>query len=96
MAGESPSGLPKKAQASSSTTVGTPSGARGLARGASRGRFRADVKADLGNVGEIRKLVADTIAQFAVDILVNNAGVEKRAAFWDVNEEDYDKSSTST
>jgi glucose 1-dehydrogenase len=49
------------------------------------------LKADLGNVGEIRKLVGDTIAQFGgVDILVNNAGVEKRAAFWDVDEEDYD------
>ncbi len=25
-----------------------------------------------------------------LDILVNNAGLEKKAAFWDVTEEDYD------
>jgi glucose 1-dehydrogenase len=49
------------------------------------------LKANLGDVAEVRKLVADTIAHFGgVDILVNNAGVEKHAAFWDVTEEDYD------
>ncbi|MGD0677562.1 MAG: glucose 1-dehydrogenase [Polyangiaceae bacterium] len=49
------------------------------------------LKANLGDLGEVRKLVADTIAHFGgVDILVNNAGVEKHAAFWDVTEEDYD------
>jgi glucose 1-dehydrogenase len=49
------------------------------------------LKANLGEVSEIRKLVADTIAHFGgVDILVNNAGVEKHAAFWEVTEADYD------
>lgn len=62
-----------------------------LAEVQSMGASGLMLKADLGNVGEIRKLVADTIAHFGgVDILVNNAGVEKRAAFWDVTEEDYD------
>jgi glucose 1-dehydrogenase len=49
------------------------------------------LKANLGDVREIRTLVADTIAHFGtVDILVNNAGVEKHAPFWDVTEEEYD------
>jgi glucose 1-dehydrogenase len=49
------------------------------------------VKADLGNVDEIRQLVADSIQHFGkLDILVNNAGIEKYAPFWEVGESDYD------
>lgn len=49
------------------------------------------IKADLGNVTEIRQLIAESIEHFGeLDILVNNAGVEKHAAFWDVTEADYD------
>ncbi|NJN85931.1 MAG: glucose 1-dehydrogenase [Leptolyngbyaceae cyanobacterium SL_7_1] len=49
------------------------------------------VKADLGNVDEIRQLIAESIQHFGkLDILVNNAGIEKHAAFWEVTEADYD------
>jgi glucose 1-dehydrogenase len=49
------------------------------------------VQADLGNISDIRRMVAEGIQQFGkIDILVNNAGVEKHADFWDVTEEDYD------
>lgn len=56
--------------------------------------FMADglpVQADAGNVTEVQRLVADSVAHFGkLDILVNNAGVEKNADFWDVSEADYD------
>ena len=47
------------------------------------------VQADLSKVEQINKLVQKTL-NHKVDILVNNAGLEKRAAFWDVTEDDYD------
>lgn len=50
------------------------------------------VQADLSKVDEINHLVQESINHFGqIDILVNNAGLEKRADFWDVTEEDYDK-----
>lgn len=50
------------------------------------------VKADVSKIEEINNLVQESINHFGkIDILVNNAGVEKRADFWDVTEEDYDK-----
>ncbi|MGL5833319.1 MAG: glucose 1-dehydrogenase [Waterburya sp.] len=50
------------------------------------------VQADLSNLEEINYLVKEGIDRFGkIDILVNNAGLEKRASFWDVTEEDYDK-----
>ncbi len=62
-----------------------------LAEAQAAGAKARVIKADLGNVTEIRSLVAEAIAHFGgVDILVNNAGVEKHAPFWDVSEEDYD------
>jgi glucose 1-dehydrogenase len=49
------------------------------------------LKADLGNVGDVRQLIADSISHFGqLDILVNNAGIEKHAPFWEVTESDYD------
>ncbi|PSB01226.1 glucose 1-dehydrogenase [Merismopedia glauca] len=49
------------------------------------------VKADLGDINDLRQLVADSIEHFGkVDILVNNAGIEKNAPFWEVTEADYD------
>jgi glucose 1-dehydrogenase len=49
------------------------------------------VKADLGDVNDLRQLVADSIQHFGkLDILVNNAGIEKHAPFWEVTEDDYD------
>jgi len=56
------------------------------------GRRGLIVQADLGNVNEIRKLIATTVEHFGrLDILVNNAGVETHAPFWEVKEEDYDR-----
>jgi glucose 1-dehydrogenase len=49
------------------------------------------LKADLGDVSDLRQLVADSIKHFGkLDILVNNAGIEKHAPFWEVTEADYD------
>ncbi|MBE9193521.1 glucose 1-dehydrogenase [Gloeocapsopsis crepidinum LEGE 06123] len=49
------------------------------------------IQADLGNINEIRQLIAESIAYFGkLDILVNNAGLEKHAPFWEVTEADYD------
>jgi glucose 1-dehydrogenase len=49
------------------------------------------IKANLGDVNEVRQLVAESIEHFGkLDILVNNAGIEKYAPFWEVAEADYD------
>jgi glucose 1-dehydrogenase len=54
------------------------------------GRRAAVAQADVGAIGQCRKLVADAIAALGkLDILVNNAGIEKRAAFLEVSEDDY-------
>ena len=50
------------------------------------------VKADVSKVAEVQTLIARGWEAFgSVDILVNNAGMEKKADFWDVTEEDYDR-----
>lgn len=50
------------------------------------------VQADITKSADRESLVNAAISKFgAVDILVNNAGMEKKAAFWDVAEEDYQK-----
>lgn len=50
------------------------------------------IQADLGQISEVERLVSESIEHFGkVDILVNNAGLEKRADFWEVSEEEYDK-----
>jgi len=55
------------------------------------GRRGAIIQANLGNVGEVRSLVARSVeALGGLDVLVNNAGIEKNAAFWDVTEADFD------
>lgn len=49
------------------------------------------IKADLSSLGEIKQLVAEGARAFGkIDILINNAGIEKRRAFWEVSEEEYD------
>lgn len=49
------------------------------------------VQADLGDVNQVRQLVAESIEHFGkLDILVNNAGIEKHAPFWEITEADYD------
>ncbi len=49
-------------------------------------------QADVSVYADVVALVEDAWSKFgSADILINNAGMEKRAAFWDVTEEDYDK-----
>lgn len=69
-----------------------PEGAKeALAQVEATGRKGHMIQADLGQVTEVRRLVAESIAHFGkLDILVNNAGIEKHADFWDVTEEEYD------
>ena len=56
------------------------------------GRRGFAIQADLSRLGEIRRLVDESIAHFGrLDILVNNAGIEKNASFLEVTEEDYDR-----
>jgi glucose 1-dehydrogenase len=50
------------------------------------------VRADVSKLAEIQTLINQGWESFGVvDILVNNAGMEKKADFWDVTEEDYDR-----
>ncbi|HEY1499854.1 MAG TPA: glucose 1-dehydrogenase [Acidobacteriaceae bacterium] len=50
------------------------------------------VRADVTQMDDVRVLVAAAWDRYgSADILVNNAGMEKKSAFWDTPEEDYDK-----
>ena len=50
------------------------------------------IQADVAQVGDVRRLVEQAVAEMGrLDVLVNNAGVETHAPFWDVTEADYDK-----
>jgi glucose 1-dehydrogenase len=50
------------------------------------------VQADITLAADRQTLINAAIAKFgAIDILVNNAGMEKKASFWDVAEDDYQK-----
>ncbi len=50
------------------------------------------VQADVSKLDALQDLVEQGWASFgSVDILVNNAGLEKKADFWDVTEDDYDR-----
>ena len=56
------------------------------------GRRGIVIKANLANVSETRAMVDEVMSRFdRLDILVNNAGIEKKAPFWKVTEQDYDK-----
>jgi len=50
------------------------------------------VQADVSKLSELQTLIDRGWDELGpVDILVNNAGMEKKADFWDVAEEDYDR-----
>ncbi len=50
------------------------------------------VQADVSKLSDLQTLIDQGWEAFgSVDILVNNAGFEKKADFWDVTEEDYDR-----
>jgi glucose 1-dehydrogenase len=49
------------------------------------------VQADVAKIADTQKLIDEAYSQLGrCDILINNAGIEKKAAFWDVTEADYD------
>ena len=87
-AAASPSASRRKARTSSSTTTATRTAPRRRwPRSQALGRRGAIIRANLGTVGEVRDLVAQSAeALGGLDVLVNNAGIEKHAAFWDVTE----------
>lgn len=61
---------------------------RGITAG---GRKAAAIQCDVGKVADVQRFIAEAVKALGrMDILVNNAGIEKRADFWDVNEQDYD------
>jgi glucose 1-dehydrogenase len=56
------------------------------------GRRGTSIQANLGEVSEVRRLIAGAVTEMGkLDVLVNNAGIEKHAAFWDVTEQDFDR-----
>jgi NAD(P)-dependent dehydrogenase (short-subunit alcohol dehydrogenase family) len=56
------------------------------------GRRAIAVKADVGSLGEIDRMVQQTLKAFGrIDCLVNNAGVTRRADIMDITEADWDR-----
>jgi glucose 1-dehydrogenase len=50
------------------------------------------VEADVGKVGDLQRLIDETVKAFGkLDVMVNNAGVETRTSILDTTEADYDK-----
>jgi glucose 1-dehydrogenase len=83
------------AQEGADVVINYNSDARGaeeaLAEVQALGRRGAIIRANLGTVGDVRTLVAQSVdALGGLDVLVNNAGIEKHAAFWEVTEDDFD------
>ncbi len=57
----------------------------------SAGAEAVSIPVDVSRVEEVRRLVAAGVGAFGrIDVLVNNAGVQRRAAFLDAEEHDYD------
>ncbi|HET6170334.1 MAG TPA: glucose 1-dehydrogenase [Terracidiphilus sp.] len=73
--------------------IGDPSGAKVTQSAIEQaGGQGAIVEADVTSMADIRKLVDAGWNRFgAADILVNNAGMEKKSAFWDTTEAEYDE-----
>lgn len=73
--------------------VGSPEGAKDTLRAIEQeGGVGEIVQSDVTRTGDDRSLVEAAWGRFgAADILVNNAGIEKKAAFWDATEADFDE-----
>ena len=73
--------------------VGHSDGAQETARAIQQAGSEAEiVQADVTNLDQVRALVDRAWSRFgSADILVNNAGMEKKSAFWDTPEADYDQ-----
>jgi len=73
--------------------VGSAEGARETARAIQASGGQAEiVQDDVTDTNADRNLVDVAWSRFgSADILVNNAGMEKKSAFWDTPEADYDK-----
>jgi len=73
--------------------VGQAEGAEETAHAVEKAGGEAEVVlADVTSVDAVRTLVDTAWSRFgSADILVNNAGMEKKSAFWDATEEDYDR-----
>jgi NAD(P)-dependent dehydrogenase (short-subunit alcohol dehydrogenase family) len=55
-------------------------------------RRAAAIQADVGDLGEIDRMVQEALATFGqIDILVNNAGVTRRADIMELTEADWDR-----
>ncbi len=58
---------------------------------AGTGRRALALQADVSDTAQAQHFITAVFDRFGTaDILVNNAGLERRAAFWEVNEQDYD------
>ena len=73
--------------------VGSPDGAKAteeaIEKAGGEGKI---VQADVTRINDVECLVDTAWSQFgSADILVNNAGMEKKSAFWDTTEADYDE-----
>lgn len=56
------------------------------------GRRAISIAADLGDVGEINRMVEETMTAYGrLDIIVNNAGVTRRADIMELTEADWDR-----
>jgi 3-oxoacyl-[acyl-carrier protein] reductase len=56
------------------------------------GQRGLSLQADVGDLGEIDRMVKQTIDTFGrIDVLVNNAGVTRRSYIMDLTEEDWDR-----
>jgi glucose 1-dehydrogenase len=73
--------------------VGHADGAEQTARTIQQAGGEAEIfQADVTNLEQVRALVDTAWSRFgSANILVNNAGMEKKSAFWDTPEADYDQ-----
>jgi len=73
--------------------IGDPSGAQATLKAIeAAGSQGVIVDADITKADDRQKLIEAAVSSFGtLDVLVNNAGMEKKADFWEVAEEDYDK-----